>query len=156
MKLFKLSLFLIPFSFALGLDTFESDLGLDSILRSHQKIEERMREEMKSFFQRPLGMNSLFIDSGIKISHKEDDQYKIIEIEVDGLDKESLKIDIAEGMITLSGRVEKEYSNQSNYKSYSSSSFSRSFNVPAGVDERSAKIETENDKIIVKFMTKRA
>ncbi|MGB0454440.1 MAG: Hsp20/alpha crystallin family protein [Bacteriovoracaceae bacterium] len=99
-----------------------------------------------------------FSSDGIKVEEHEDDDFKYVEILADGIDKNSIKIDIANGMISISGEIRKTEDNQSSgSRSMSSyvSSFSRSFNIPYGVSEENVKIDTEDNKIVIKFPKER-
>ena len=97
-------------------------------------------------------------DDGIKIEEIEDENYKYIEVLADGIDKNSLNIDISNGMISISGEIRKSSDDQgANSRSMSSyiSSFSRSFNIPEGVSEENVKIDMEDKKVVIKFPMKR-
>ena len=118
---------------------------------------------MDQFFGKSFGNSAFDIDpfsgssfttNNIKINRYEDDQYKYIEIMGEGVSKDSLKVDISEGMISISGEIKQtQVENDSDSMSRSSyvSKFNQSFNVPKGVDEANVKIESENNKLIIKF-----
>lgn len=131
------------------------------------KMHDQMRKRMDQFFGRSFGnsfggsafdidpfLGSSFTTNNIKINRYEDDKYKYIEISGKGVDKESLKIDISGGMISISGEIKQiQEGNSSGSMSKSSyiSKFNQSFNVPEGVDEANVKIESEDNKLIIKF-----
>lgn len=140
------------------------------------KIHDQMRKRMdKAFGGSMLGGSMLggslfgnsFIDSdsfgglsseGIKVEEHEDDDFKYVEVLAEGIDKNSININIADGMISISGEIRKTDDNQSaSSRSMSSyvSSFSRSFNIPHGVSEENVKIDTEDNKIVIKFPKER-
>lgn len=128
---------------------------------------ERIHKQMDKMFKRGFfGRKSLFDDeqfnfgvsssfsNDLKISEREDENYKYIEIASEGFDKEGIKIDISEGMITVSGEIKKKSDNdKENSWSHSTfvSTFSRSFNVPYGVDESKPEFDTSDTRIIIKF-----
>ncbi|MFI5390836.1 MAG: Hsp20/alpha crystallin family protein [Bacteriovoracales bacterium] len=89
-----------------------------------------------------------------KLETSENDQYVIYEIFLDLIDKNSLKIDIKDGQITLSGQERIEKENKGDYgvsKSISVSSFTRSFPAPQGVKAEEVQIEHKEKSIILKF-----
>ena len=91
---------------------------------------------------------------GLRIGEREDDDFKYLEVIAEGVDKDSININIRNGMISISGETRKTEGNQGqNGRSMSSfiSKFNKSFNVPYGVSEENMKIYTEENKIIIKF-----
>lgn len=136
------------------------------------KIHDQMQKRMNKVFGNSMlgsGMlgGSLFDNSffdnnsfggmtsdGLKVEEHEDDEFKYVEVIADGIDKNSININISDGMISISGEIRKTDDNQSaNSRSMSSfiSSFNRSFNIPHGVNEENVKIDTRDNKIIIKF-----
>ncbi len=131
------------------------------------KMHDQMRKRMDQFFGRSFGNSfgnsafdidsfsgSSFTTNNIKINRYEDDKYKYIEIAGEGVNKDSLKIDISGGMISISGEIKQtQEDNNSGSMSRSSyiSKFNQSFNVPEGVNEANVKIESEDNKLIIKF-----
>ncbi len=131
------------------------------------KMHDQMRKRMDQFFGRSFGNSfgnsafdidsfsgSSFTTNNIKINRYEDDKYKYIEIAGEGVNKDSLKIDISGGMISINGEIKQtQEDNNSGSMSRSSyiSKFNQSFNVPEGVDEANVKIESEDNKLIIKF-----
>ncbi len=140
------------------------------------KFHDQMRKRMdKAFGGSMLGGSTLggslfgnsFFDSdafgslssdGIKVEEHEDDDFKYVEVLADGIDKNSININITDGMISISGEIRKTEDNQSSgSRSMSSyvSSFNRSFNIPYGVIEENVKIDTNDNKVIIKFPKER-
>ena len=61
-------------------------------------------------------------------------------------------------MISISGEIRKSSDDQTDngyFNSHFISSFNRSFNIPYGVDPEKVKIDTEDDRIVIKFPKKR-
>ncbi len=118
---------------------------------------DRMREQMRK--QMDQMMAGAFSDhdagglgqSGIEVASDEDSQYKYLKISGEGVDKDTLDIQIKNGMISISGKVEKRSGDGQGSSSTYISQFSQSFNVPNGVDEKDVEMETENDTLILKF-----
>lgn len=130
------------------------------------QLHDQMRKSMDQFFGKSFG-NSLFdIDpfsgssfttNNIKINRYEDGDYKYIEVSGEGVNKDSLQVNISDGMISISDEIKQnEENNNSNSISKSSyvSKFNQSFNVPSGVDETNVKIDSEDNKLIIKFPKK--
>lgn len=131
------------------------------------EMHDQMRKRMDQFFGRSFGNSfgnsafdidpfsgSSFTTNNIKINRYEDNEYKYIEISGEGVNKDSLKIDISGGMVSISGEIKQtQEDNNSGSMSRSSyiSKFNQSFNVPEGVDEANVKIESEDNKLIIKF-----
>jgi HSP20 family protein len=98
------------------------------------------------------GMDNL-ADVG-RLETSENDQYVIYEIFLDLIDKNSLKIDIKDGQITLSGQTRIEKENQGSFgvsKSISVSSFTKSFPAPQGVKTEEVQIDHKEKSIVLKF-----
>ncbi len=91
---------------------------------------------------------------GLKIEEREDDNFKYVEVIADEIDKDSIDIGINDGMISISGEIMRRDENQDqSSRSMSSyiSKFSRILKVPYGVSEENMKIDTEDNKIVIKF-----
>lgn len=135
------------------------------------KIHDQMQKRMNKVFGSGMLGGSLFDNSffdnnsfggmtsdGLKVEEHEDDEFKYVEVIADGIDKNSININISDGMISISGEIRKTDDNQSvNSRSMSSfiSSFNRSFNIPFGVSEENVKIDTKENKIVIKFPKER-
>ena len=131
----------------------------------------RMQKRMEKVFGRSLLNDSFFggsviddslslsnVSDGIQVEEHEDSDFKYVEVLAEGVDKDSLNINIADGMISISGEIRKSNDDQTGdryYKSHFISSFNRRFNIPYGVDPEKVKIDTEDDRIVIKFPKKR-
>lgn len=130
------------------------------------KIHDQMRKRMTGILGHSLGdplfgtdpfFNSKNQSNDIQLNEYEDGEYKYVEISGNGVQKDSLKVDISNGMISISGEIKQEEANNSS-NSFSKSSyiskFSQSFNVPDGVDEANVQIESNENKLVIKFPKK--
>jgi HSP20 family molecular chaperone IbpA len=131
------------------------------------KMHDQMRKRMDQFFGGSFGHSftnsvfdidpfsgSSFTTNNININHYEDNQYKYIEVTGEGVNRDSLKVDISGGLISISGEIKQvQEDNNSGSMSRSSyiSTFNQSLNIPQGVDEANVKIESEDNKLIIKF-----
>jgi HSP20 family molecular chaperone IbpA len=167
-KLIYLVIFLLGgIVFATG-----TKLYLDSKNRPAEVVvQESPKPKKKSFFERffdedffndevfekmadQMAMGMVDVGQVGRLETSENDQYVIYEIFLDQVDKNSLKIDIKEGQITLSGQSRFEKENQGQFgtsKSVSISSFTRSFPAPQGVKTEEVQIENKENSIILKF-----
>ena len=167
-KLIYLLIFLLGgIVFATG-----TKLYLDS--KKHPAAEEvvvnKAPPKKKSFFERFFG-DDAFTDEifdqmaqGLqgmgtfgevgRLETSENDQFIIYEIFLDQVDKNSLKIDIKNGQITLTGQARIEKENQGQFgtsKSVSVSSFTRSFPAPREVKTEEVQIENKENSVVLKF-----
>lgn len=170
-KLIYVAIFLLGgIVFATG-----TKLYLDSRSRPTEVvIQETAKPKKKSFFERffdedffndevfdkmadqmAKGMEGMVNVGQVgRLETTENDQYVIYEIFLDQVDKNSLKIDIKEGQVTLSGQARIEKENQGQFgtsKSISISSFTRSFPAPQGVKTEDVQIENKENSIVLKF-----
>ena len=81
------------------------------------------------------------------VNVKETDKSYEIEVAVPGMKKEDLKLDVDNGVLTISAEQKEEKENkEDNYtrREFSYSSFSRSFSLPQNVNEDSIKAKYDN------------
>lgn len=131
----------------------------DQMDQIHSQMQKRIGKILGNSFSGSLfDMDSLhdsgFFGNNIKINRYEDGDYKYIEIAGEGVSEESMQVDITNGMISVKGEIKQiQDSDQAGLTARSSyiSSFNQSFNVPYGVDETKVKIESQNNKLILKF-----
>jgi len=76
------------------------------------------------------------------MTRREDAGHIYYDVQIEGLKREDLKIRVGEGMISISGKYERE-----NFISR----FDRSFSIPEGVDPASARITPHADKLVLQF-----
>lgn len=122
--------------------------------RAYQRLRKRSQQARSNSSSSAFSSVSMGLGRGFSkdfsIEHREDDKFKYIDIIADGIDNQNLNVSIDDGMISLSGTIKKEVErNGSTFKRVSS--FSRSFNVPEGVDEDKAEFETSDEKFTIKF-----
>lgn len=137
--------------------------------RSFEDMHEKMMKKMDRMFDSSFFGSSLlddsFFDKGafqsftqeVQIKESEDGRFKYIKVLAEGLDKEAMKVNVADGMISISGRIIKENEDQSTNgftSSSYSSTFSKSFSVPFGVDANKVEIENDEDGVVLKFPKK--
>lgn len=98
--------------------------------------------------------NSSFTMDDIKIEEHEDAYFKYIDVYGENLDLDAVSINIQDGRILINGEIgENSENNSATGRSFSSfkSTFSKSFNVPSGVDESLVAIEQQKNKVVIKF-----
>jgi HSP20 family molecular chaperone IbpA len=117
----------------------------------------KMREQMMKQFDPPQKGSGPF-DSWYhkkfgggdvaEIMQREDDKFVYYDISVKGLNKEDLKVKVANGQINISGKTETKNEGTGTYMS---SMFRRSFPVPPNVESSKVEMENGKDKLTVKF-----
>lgn len=124
------------------------------------QFQNQMRKQMDAMFDKNffksgfIGQIPSSMSDGLEIEHSEDDRYKYIEIKTEGLDKDAIKVDISDGMVSIRGEIRKKSdknSGKSFFQSQSISSFSKSFSIPRGVNENDVEIDSKDQNIIIKF-----
>ena len=133
------------------------------IMDQQRRAMDRMRKMFNSMKMPDMDMafNDSMVSSitgmkggNVEISTKNDDKFEYIEVVGDDLDPKALNVEIKDGMVSISGTIEKRVDNDRNgVKSTSSyvSSFQRSFNIPTGVDENKVSFEPKKNKLVIKF-----
>jgi HSP20 family protein len=118
----------------------------------------KQREEMlKSFGAQGFGGSSFFKISDIDVEESEDKEFKYLNLDIKNVAKDGLKVDIKNGMVSISGKiVEKNETKDKNGQSFSQSisQFSRSFPIPDGVDATKVDTVEKEGKLILKFPKK--
>lgn len=119
---------------------------------------EKMRREMDKVFDTQSSFDNWYGSKfggdigGIK--QEEDPRSITYRIDLKGIDKSTLKTEVNQGQITISGEsssLQAEEEGTVEQRSETFQSFRRSFPVPAGVDERNVKIEAEDDELVIRF-----
>lgn len=125
-----------------------------------ERMQKMMRERMEKMMEDSMTMDMTagsrfsFGGSSPSVEEKEDDKYKYLLLDTTNLDKKSLKIDIQDGYIKISGETKQVTKSKKSGMQASStfvSSFSNQFPVPYGVDESGVKIEQNDKNIIIRF-----
>ena len=79
------------------------------------------------------------------IAKREDSTHIYYDVPIEGLKKEDIDIQVGDGQISVSGKIEKE-----NFFS----TFHRVFPIPDGVDAQRARIQPLPDKLVIEFPKK--
>lgn len=125
---------------------------------------EKMRKEMDKFFESTMQdfskitfddwYGSKFGGSIGEIEQNEDDKYVYFKIDLEGVDRNTLKTDVSGGHVTISGSrsdIQAEEDTDSKIRSESYQSFHRSFPVPSGVDDGRVEFESKDNELLIKF-----
>ncbi len=122
----------------------EKNNDIDPFNQMDQMHDEMLKRANRIFNSSLMGDSFFgnFSNGDINVSEEEDKENKYIIVDAEGIDKESLKINIKNSMVSISGEIKK-----TNFVS----KFSRSFNIPYGVSEENVKITSEEGKVIIKF-----
>lgn len=110
-------------------------------------------KEMQLFHERfEKQMNNIQGTSSYDISEREDSQNVYYDIKVPDINSTSIKTNVENGQLTITGTIEKKNENESaSAQSFFKSSFQRSFPLPDNVDQHKMEMTNENDKIVLKF-----
>jgi len=84
--------------------------------------------------------------NGASLQKGEDNKSVYYKLNVGKKDLSNLKVNVDNGYVSIDARLQNKAAG-----SYSSSSISESFPVPAGVDPNSAKITHEGDDVVIRF-----
>ena len=139
--------------------TFEKQRGaidhVDGLTKQLDKLfDKRLIPDPDKGFKIPKGVFGLGIARDFSISEREDSSFKYLTISSEALSPRDIQVEIARGMVSISGVVKKiqdEKTNQKFLKLKSLSRFSKSFNIPHGVNENGAIIESIGNSVVIKF-----
>lgn len=95
-----------------------------------------------------------------EIKQSEDSKNVYYRINLEGLDRQSVRVDVVNGQLNIFGQkneIEAQEDDENNQVSRYQfhQSFQRSFPVPEGVDDTKVKVSTEGDEIVVQFPKKK-
>ena len=100
------------------------------------------RQLMNAFLEEQLEIPPVTSMGGNKITRRETKTHIYYDVPIAGLKKEDLHIQVGDGMITVSGKIEREDL---------FSSFRKSFSIPEGVHAEQARILPEADSLVIEF-----
>jgi HSP20 family molecular chaperone IbpA len=142
----------------------------EDFFKDIEEFDKRYQELMKELFETGHGGGTLLDDEVLDqfmqkmkpheyleegdIKWIENDKQKILMLKFKQDQNSPLNIAIEKGMIQVSGTItQKEEKREGGSSSFSSftSTFSRAFEIPQDVEERSAKIENKNGEITISF-----
>lgn len=126
-------------------DPFEQMKQMRSHLMKQFDEPDRGAGVFDSWFQGRFGGGNIG-----DIKRREDKDFGYYDVAIEGLDKRDFNFKIADGQISISGRL-KKMSDENGSGTYFSSSFHRSFPVPAGVDAKKVQIEQDQNRVTLKF-----
>jgi HSP20 family molecular chaperone IbpA len=129
---------------------------------------QKMRKEMNVFFEDRFGDfdSNFYFDNWYsdriggeigEITKTEEDKFFYYKINLKGLDRDTVKVNIKNKKINISGSYKKVISNKSAHEVFESTvikNFQRIFSTPFGVDEKKIEFETKEDEIVIKFPKK--
>ena len=109
---------------------------------------DKMTEEMMKQMQPQMGGSVAEVDSW------EDDQFIYLKFKLGQINKNSLNLQIKDGLVTVKGQTKIENTTQNQFGSSTSisiSSFNKTFPVPEGVKEEEVQIDHQDGALILKF-----
>ena len=128
---------------------------------------QRMKKEMDRMFQdvfsqgrghpgKGMFNTNVFYDTDFDIEEKKDEY--IVRLDISGMDKEKIDVDINEHSITVSGQYSqetKETSPGATFQSKSFGSFLKTVPMPDNADPQSVKTEKQEEFLIIRLPKKR-
>lgn len=139
----------------------EEDGDFDQSRDPFQEMERMQKQMMKHFGQMPTdgdtgGMHLFFQNGGTgaavssgEMKTREDEKFIYYDIDLGGTNPTNFNVKVEDGLVTVTGTVEKKTDTTS-----VSSSFERSFPAPANTDSRKVEFDNQNGKITLKFPKK--
>lgn len=110
----------------------------------YNPVDELFNEFGKGFWVKPLAMPG-GAELSIKVDVKEDDKAYTVRADIPGMKKEDIQVDVEGNVVSLKAEAKQEKEEKKGEKViYSERSYgmvSRSFSLPAEVDEKGAKAE---------------
>ncbi|GIL17746.1 MAG: hypothetical protein BroJett040_14970 [Oligoflexia bacterium] len=124
-------------------DLFDNEFNNDFFGRSNSPFEEmnRLQQEMRENFQS---------SSSNEMYQREDDNYVYYELDLKNQTPKDFNVEVRDGQITISGRLESEQRDD-RFSQHYSSSFHRSFPAPSNVDAEKYSIDHNDHKIVIRF-----
>lgn len=148
-KLFK------NFDSMFGDDFFRHDDPFEEMRKFRERLHKEFRPKSNSLFSSPF--DSWYEDKiggGVEeISKREDDKYVYYDIKLPNIEGSSVKTNVENGYLTITGEVKKSTGQEKEGKirSLYQSSFRRTFPLPENVDGDKMEMENQKDKLVLKF-----
>lgn len=149
-------------------DSFFNDdfFNQDDPFEAMRKFRQRMHKDMQGFKSPPFStpfdswFGNKFGGGTVQdIEKREDENFIYYDIKVKDVKGTTVNTKVENGYLTITGQIESKNSEQDEDSGFSNSSvfsstFSRTFPLPADVDEDSMEMESEQNKIVIKFPKK--
>lgn len=113
---------------------------------------DRMKKQLQQVFAMP-GFDSSFTSDTYDISEREDENSVYFEIKVPDLKSTAINTTVTDGYVTITGTSENKDGDEF-AQNISRSTFNRTFPLPSNVDGENFQMQTENEKVILKFPKK--
>lgn len=133
---------------------------MSSLINRGSVFDDFFKELTPGFYVRPLHGDPLPTPAQIKVDVKETDQGYIVQAEVPGVPKEDIQVSIDGNVVTLSAEVKQSDSQSDDEKLLRSERYygavSRSFQLPADIDQETAKAKYDNGVLTLTLPKKRS
>ncbi len=133
---------------------------MNSLIARGGLFDDFFRDLTPGFYVRPLHGDPLPTPAQIKIDVKEADQGYTVQAEVPGVPKEDIQVSIDGNVVTLSAEVKQSDSQTDDEKLLRSEryygSVSRSFQLPADIDQDTAKAKYDNGVLTLTLPKKKS
>lgn len=133
---------------------------MSSLINRGSVFDDFFKELTPGFYVRPLHGDPLPTPAQIKVDVKETDQGYSVQAEVPGVAKEDIHVSIDGNVVTLSAEVKQSDTQTSNEKLLRSERYygavSRSFQLPADIDQDTAKAKYDNGVLTLTLPKKKS
>ncbi len=133
---------------------------MSSLINRGSVFDDFFKELTPGFYVRPLHGDPLPTSAQIKVDVKETDQGYTVQAEVPGVPKEDIQVSIDGNVVTLSAEVKQSDSQMGDEKLLRSERYygavSRSFQLPADIDQGTAKAKYDNGVLTLTLPKKRS
>lgn len=150
-------------------DSFFNDdfFSQDDPFEAMRKFRQRMQKDMQDFkspsFSTPFDswFGNKFGGGTVQdIEKREDENFVYYDIKVKNVKGTTVNTKVENGYLTITGQIESKNTEEDEESGFSNSSvfsstFSRTFPLPADVDEDAMEMESEKNKIVLKFPKKK-
>ena len=133
---------------------------MSSLINRGSVFDDFFKELTPGFYVRPLHGDPLPTPAQIKVDVKETDQGYSVQAEVPGVAKEDIHVSIDGNVVTLSAEVKQSDAQTSSEKLLRSERYygavSRSFQLPADIDQDTAKAKYDNGVLTLTLPKKKS
>lgn len=144
-------------------DFFSQDDPFEAMRKFRQRMEKNGPDFNNPSFSTPFDswFGNKFGGGTVQdIEKSEDENFVFYDIKVKDLKGTAINTKVESGYLTITGQIESKNTEQDEDSGFSNSSvfsstFSRTFPLPADVDEDSMEMESKQNKIVIKFPKKK-
>lgn len=127
---------------------FQQGDPFEEMRRFRREINKHFHHDEEEIFPFDSWFSGKFGGGSIKdIKKREDENFLYYDVDLPGLAGASLKTDVTDGYLTITGEINKSNGNNSHYRS----TFRRTFPLPDNIDIDKMEIDSQKDRVTLKF-----